>query len=75
MYKNEEKRIRSLFGNRQGLKYQIKLNDEILDPEENRNSVQQNSGRGKVHLGLTVEETLQQLEVQAKVQANKNDLF
>jgi len=52
------------------------LNDEILDPEANRSQSQHNSGgRGKLRTGLTVDETIQQLEVQAKVKANKNDLF
>lgn len=31
IYKDEEKRIKGLHGPRKNLKYQIKLNDEILD--------------------------------------------
>ena len=32
IYRAEEKRIKMLYGSRQGLKYKIKLNDQILDP-------------------------------------------
>tara|TARA_B110000285_G_C15112471_1_gene611981 strand:+ start:429 stop:623 length:195 start_codon:yes stop_codon:yes gene_type:complete len=31
IYKDEEKRIRQLCGEKKNLKYKIKLNDEILD--------------------------------------------
>ena len=31
IYKDEEKRIRQLYGEKKNLKYKIKLNDEILD--------------------------------------------
>ena len=33
IYRDEEKRIKELYGSRQGLKYKIKLNDKILDPD------------------------------------------
>jgi hypothetical protein len=31
IYKDEEKRIKQLYGEKKNLKYKIKLNDEILD--------------------------------------------
>jgi len=33
IYKDEEKRLRDLHGPKKNLKYQIKLNDEILDKQ------------------------------------------
>ena len=34
IYKDEEKRIKMLHGPKKNLKYQIKLNDEILDKQK-----------------------------------------
>ena len=52
IYRAEEKRIRLLYGSRQGLKYKIKLNDEILDPAEGSQSPRT---KGAVKVGKTVE--------------------
>jgi len=51
IYKDEEKRLRMLHGSRQNLKYKIKLNDQILDPDELNGK---GSPKGKLALGTTV---------------------
>ena len=44
IYKDEEKRIHSLYGEKKHLKYKIKLNDEVLD-KHNRSSTQTSTGK------------------------------
>ncbi len=39
IYKDEEKRLRLLHGEKKNLKYQIKLNDEILDKKKRAKSM------------------------------------
>jgi len=52
IYRDEEKRIKLLYGSRQGLKYKIKLNDQILDPTEASPSPKP---QGKINTGKTIE--------------------
>lgn len=47
IYQDEEKRIRLLHGPKKNLKYQIKLNDEILDKHQRAKSMK----HGKVVIG------------------------
>ena len=64
----EEKRIRQLYGPKDNLTYKIKLNDEILDHDikgsprqlNNLTSKAVSKSPGRLHLGLTLEETLEQ---------------
>ena len=49
IYKDEEKRLRQLHGPRKNLKYQIKLNDEILD--KNKRSLSMGGAGAKLVLG------------------------
>lgn len=49
IYKDEEKRLRQLHGPKKNLKYQIKLNDEILD-KKNR-SLSMGGAAAKLVLG------------------------
>jgi len=49
IYKDEEKRLRQLHGPKKNLKYQIKLNDEILD-KRNR-SLSMGGAAAKLVLG------------------------
>lgn len=53
IYRAEEKRVRSLYGSKQGLKYKIKLNDQILDPSQTASLSPQ--AKGRLNLGKTVE--------------------
>lgn len=52
IFKAEEKRIQQLYGEKQGLKYKIKLNDEILDKNGKSMSAQE---KGKLHRGMNFE--------------------
>ena len=42
IYKDEEKRLRDLNGPKKNLKYQIKLNDEILDKQKRSQTMKEN---------------------------------
>ena len=48
IYKDEEKRLRDLNGPKKNLKYQIKLNDEILDKQQKSQSMKDNMGKLKL---------------------------
>ena len=63
IYKDEEKRIRLLYGSKQNLKYKIKLNDQILEPGEGQNSP---TGRGNVKLGSMVDPNPVMKAIQSK---------
>ena len=52
IYKDEEKRIRQLYGSRANLKYKIKLNDQILEPGTEKQSP---SGKGRIVIGSQIE--------------------
>lgn len=75
IYRDEEKRVRSLYGSKQGLKYKIKLNDQILDPSQAASMSPRL--KGKLNLGKTVEPNqLMQINVQRINQKKKdNDIF
>lgn len=55
IYRDEEKRIKLLYGSRQGLKYKIKLNDQILDPSKKQASQSPEQNKAKIKTGITVE--------------------
>ena len=57
IFKAEEKRIKGLYGSRRGLKYKIKLNDQILDPNAPGPTDSPSLKGGKVKLGKTIQPT------------------
>ena len=69
IYRDEEKRIKELYGSRQGLKYKIKLNDKILDPDASNS---QSPQRGALKLGKTIEPN-QIMQVNIKKMHEKKD--
>ena len=74
IYRAEEKRIKLLYGSRQGLKYKIKLNDQILDPGQASQSPQ---SKGQIKLGKTVEPNqLMQINIKKmNEKKEKDDIF
>ena len=74
IYKDEEKRIRLLYGSRQNLKYKIKLNDQILEPGETKDSP---TFKGKLSLGSQIDPNTQMKTIVRKRQDKKarNDIF
>ena len=74
IYKDEEKRIRLLYGSKQNLKYKIKLNDQILEPGEGQNSP---TGRGNVKLGSMVDPNpvMKAIQSKLKTKQQQNDIF
>lgn len=54
IYKDEEKRIKQLYGEKKNLKYKIKLNDEILDKQSRSQNIK--SSAGKLVLGANYAE-------------------
>ena len=74
IYRDEEKRIRGLYGSRAGLKYKIKLNDQILDPQDANKSP---TGKGKVAVGKTIEPNqLMQINIKKmNEKKQKDDIF
>ena len=74
IYRAEEKRIKMLYGSRQGLKYKIKLNDQILDPAQSDYSPKAN---GKISVGKTIEPN-QLMQINLKKmneKKEKDDIF
>lgn len=63
----EEARMKQMYANRQGLKYKIKLNDEILEPGSTDNRT---SPRGKLAIGTTVPDTE---TIKAKKQSHQQE--
>lgn len=74
IYKDEEKRIRLLYGSKQNLKYKIKLNDQILEPGEGQSSP---TGRGNVKFGSMIEPNPVMKAIQSKLKTKQehNDIF
>jgi len=63
--------VRLLYGSRQSLKYKIKLNDKILDPNEADKKM---SPRGKVATGITVPDTnMMKLKKKLRQEIREND--
>ena len=63
-----------MYGSRQGLKYKIKLNDEILDPSQVSQSP---TAKGKLNLGKTIEPNqLMQINIKKmNEKKQKDDIF
>ena len=76
IYRQEEKRIRTLYGSKQSLKYKIKLNDQILDPMD-QNAQTSPTGKGKLNLGATIEpnQVLKIKQKQIQDKKAKDDIF
>lgn len=71
IYKDEEKRIRQLYGEKKNLKYKIKLNDEILDKQGR--SASSPAKTGKLILGANYAEEPQLVPPSEAVR--NHDLF
>mmetsp|Transcript_37590 Transcript_37590/g.49487 ORF Transcript_37590/g.49487 Transcript_37590/m.49487 type:complete len:150 (+) Transcript_37590:409-858(+) len=74
IYRDEEKRIKLLYGSKNSLKYKIKLNDKILDSAKEESSPQL---KGKLNLGKTIEANqLMQINIKKmNDKKEKDDIF
>ena len=74
IYRDEEKRIKLLYGSKNSLKYKIKLNDKILDSSKDEVSPKL---KGKLNVGVTVEPN-QHMQINIKKmneKKQKDDIF
>ena len=74
IYRDEEKRIKLLYGSKNSLKYKIKLNDKILDSSKDEASPKL---KGKLNVGVTVEPN-QHMQINIKKmneKKKKDDIF
>ena len=74
IYRDEEKRIKLLYGSKNSLKYKIKLNDKILDSAKDEVSPKL---KGKLNIGKTIEPN-QHMQINIKKmneKKQKDDIF